>query len=211
VRFKFYDIEQNTDEWFQLRGGVLNGSKLDLVMANYPNAFGAPAKRYAVDIAVEQLTGVATPSGYHNSSMDFGHEQEPIAIAEYEKEYFIKVSNGGFFKSDFIGFSPDGLIYEDGILEVKTAESNVIHYERIRKNSIDSTKYKWQCIGNLKHSGRDYLDFISWCPSFPDERKLFKKSIYANQLQDEFKMIDIRVEQFRKLVNESKKVIKNAA
>jgi hypothetical protein len=204
--FKFYDIEQNTDEWFDMRGGVLNGSKLGIVMANFGKAFGEPAKRYAVDIAIEQITGRPTASNYSNSSMDFGHEQEPVAVNEYEQRYFCEVSNGGFFKSDFIGCSPDGLLYDNGVIEIKSAESNSIHYQRIRKNNIDS-QYKWQCIGNLKFTGRDYLDFISWCPSFPDERSLFVKRIETEQLKKEFEMIETRVADFRSLVNEVRKNI----
>lgn len=204
--FKFYDVEQNSDEWFEMRGGILNGSKLGIVMANYGKAFGNPAKQYAVDIAIEQITGVATSSGFNNSAMDFGHENEPLACLEYESQYFCKVTNGGFFKSDFVGCSTDGLVGDNGVIEIKSAISNFIHYERIRKDSIDS-QYKWQCIGNLKASGRDYLDFISSCPSFPNEQKLYVKRILADDLQDEFKMIDTRIDEFKALVSKTKATI----
>ena len=77
--FEFYDVEQNTDAWLQLRAGKLTSSNLGKVMANYGKAFGDPAKKLAVQIAIEQITGKPQESGYSNDHMDRGHEQEPIA------------------------------------------------------------------------------------------------------------------------------------
>ena len=93
---QWHDIDQNSDEWFLLRAGKVTASNLNKVMANYGKSFGEPAKKYAVDIAVQQLTGSTSGGGYSNEHMDRGHEEEPRAMMAYEAEYFLNLYNGGF-------------------------------------------------------------------------------------------------------------------
>ena len=201
----FHDIEQNSEEWYALWAGKLTCSKLGVVMANFGKAFGEPAKKYAVDIAIEQITGEPVGGGYSNAHMERGHEEEPIARMLYEAETFTDVTNGGFFDFGNIGCSPDGLC-GDGVIEIKSAIP-FIHYERIRKNSYDS-QYKWQLIGNMKYTGKDWIDFISYCGDFPEGKRLYINRLYAKDYEDEFLMIDSRVSEFFDLVEESRKVIK---
>ena len=203
--FEFHDVEQNTDEWFALRAGRLTSSKLGVIMANYGKAFGDPAKKYAVNIAIEQITGEPIPSTFTNAHMERGHEQEPVARMLYEDELFCEVSNGGFFGSDFVGCSPDGLVYEDGAIEIKSVIGPV-HYANIKRQNVDPA-YKWQCIGNLKFTGRDWLDFVSYCAEFPTDKQLFIKRMNKADYVEEFAMIDTRIDEFKTLVSDSKKLI----
>jgi hypothetical protein len=183
---KFFNVQQNTDEWFSLRAGKITSSKLGCIMANLGKAFGEPAKKYAVNIAVEQLTGrVISSDGYQNEHMKRGHEQEPIARGLYEMEYFCDVANGGFFQSGDMGCSPDGLVGSDGMIEIKSVIPSV-HYKNIKRGKCDPA-YFWQCIGNMVVSGRDWLDFVSYCSEFPESSQLFvfRMSIdsYKNEVQ----------------------------
>lgn len=203
--FKFIDVQQNSDEWFDLRAGRLTSSKLGTIMANYGKAFGEPAKKYAVNIAIEQITGVPIPSTYSNKDMERGHEQEPIARMMYEEENFIEVTNGGFFGADFIGCSPDGLVSDDGVIEIKSVIAH-IHFQTVKRQNVDPA-YRWQCIGNLKFTGRKWLDFVSYCSEFPEDRQLFTHRIHAVDLTEQFEMIDLRIAEFKKLVAESKSII----
>ncbi len=200
--FDFHDIEQNSDEWFSMRGGRLTSSNLGKIMANFGKSFGDPAKKYAVKIANEQITGIPISEGYSNGHMERGHQQEPVARMLYEQETFCKVSNGGFFSSDFVGCSPDGLVYDCGLIEIKSVIYNV-HYANVKRQSVDPA-YRWQCIGNLKFTGRDWLDFVSYCDDYPVDKRLFIHRIFKEDLSKEFVMIEERVEQFEALVNESK-------
>jgi len=206
--FEFHDVDQNTDEWFAMRAGLLTSSKLGTVMANYGKAFGDPAKKYAVNIAIEQITGQPIPSTFSNDHMERGHEQEPVARMLYEEETFSEISNGGFFGSDFIGCSPDGLAYQDGVIEIKSVISSV-HFANVKRQTVDPA-YRWQCIGNLKFTGRDWLDFISYCSEFPDGKRLYVHRIHKEQLTEEFQMIDDRVELFKDLVDSTKETILNS-
>ena len=201
---EFHDISQNTDEWLEMRGGRLTSSNLGTVMASYGKAFGEPAKKYAVNVAIEQITGRHISSTYTNSHMQRGHEQEPIARLLYEEETFCTVENGGFFCDDFIGCSPDGLA-DNGVVEIKSVISSV-HYASIKRQKVDPA-YKWQCIGNLMFTGKDWLDFISYCQEFPEDKQLFIHRIHKEELQEEFSMIKTRIQEFKKLVESTKKLI----
>lgn len=199
---KFYDVEQNTDEWQQLRCGRLTSSNLSKVMANYGKAFGEPAKKLAIDIAVQQITGKRESNSYTNAHMQRGHEQEPIARALYEANTFQDVTNGGFFGGEFLGGSPDGLVSDDGLIEIKSVIAST-HYSNIKRNNIDPA-YKWQCIGNLMLTGRNYLDFVSYCSTFPTNTSLYIFRIYWSDYEDSFGMLNRRIVEFIHLVNQIK-------
>lgn len=206
---RFHDVEQNEDEWYLLRSGRITNSALCKAMANYGNAFGEPAKKYAANIAVEQITGKVNPSTYSNEHMERGHEEEPLARMAYEDEYFCDVTNGGFFEDGDLGCSPDGLVGEDGLIEVKSHIPSV-HYNIVRKQSFESV-YKWQLIGNMKITGRDWIDYISYCSSFPDSKKLYTYRLYANDFKKEYNMIDTRIGEFRELIKKTKANILNSS
>lgn len=204
---KFIDIQQNTDEWYQLRAGKLTSSKLGVIMANYGKSFGEPAKKYAVNIALEQITGNPSEGGFQNEHMQRGHEQEPIARMLYENETFCEVSNGGFFDLDFIGCSPDGLVYDDGVIEIKSVIPTV-HFANIKRDKVDPAYY-WQCVGNVKFTGRDWIDFVSYCAAYPEESQLFIHRLNADELELDFEKLDTRICEFKALVDESRSIILN--
>jgi len=196
----FHDIEQNTDEWFALRAGKLTGSGFGKIMSNYGKAFGEPAKKYATTIAVEQITGQPISSDYSNAHMERGHEQEPIARMRYEDENFCDVSNGGFFDCGAVGVSPDGLVGESGVIEIKSVIAN-IHYANIKRQTYDPA-YKWQLIGNLYHTEREWIDFISFCADFPEDKRLYTCRLNFRDFKDEFAMLAKRTDEFFNLVDQ---------
>ena len=205
---KYHDIEQNSDEWFNMRAARLTSSKLGTVMANFGKAFGEPAKKYATEIALERITGVPCSSNYQNEAMARGHEEEPLARQLYEQETFCDVANGGFFCNEVIGCSPDGLVDENGVIEIKSAVPSM-HFSRIKKQSYDSA-YKWQLIGNVKYTGREWIDFVSYCSAYPKDKRLYVFRLWADRLEQEFKMIDERVSEFLDLVGSCEATIKKS-
>lgn len=209
----WHSIEQNTQDWLDLRTGLLTGSNLAVVMANYGKAFGDPAKRLAKNIAYERLTGQSMSEHYgdsfSNADMERGHLQEPIARRLYESETFSDVTNGGFYCNDWLGFSPDGLVDGDGQIEIKSVKPPT-HDDNLVRGSYDPA-YKWQLIGNLWASGRDWLDFISYCSAAPEAFQLVIYRLESNQLQDEFTQIESRTSEFIDLVQNIMKHYKKAA
>ena len=208
LRSSFVDIEQNSDEWLEKRAGKLTGSVAGKIMANYGKAFGNPAHDLAAQIALEQITGKPILSNYTNSHMDRGHEQEPMARAEYESQYFCEVLNGGFFDNGSTGASVDGIVLPYGIIEIKSHIPSV-HFANVKRGGINPT-YKWQYYFNLKETGAEWIDTISFCADFPEGKKLYVHRIWAKDSDKEFTQIDIRSGEFFELMEEKKRFINGA-
>jgi len=205
----FHDIQQNTDEWLALRLGKITGSAVSKAMAHFGKAFGEPAKQYAVNIAIEQITGKSASSGgYSNAHMERGHEEEPLARAAYEDLFFYDVDNGGFFEVDDQGCSPDGLVGLDGLVEIKSAISSV-HYKRISSGKFDP-QYRWQYAYNLLMTGRDWIDFVSYCSTYPEHSQLYVVRTTKEEFSKEFDMLNERIPEFKALIAEAKENILNS-
>jgi hypothetical protein len=202
----FFDIEQNTEEWLLMRCGLLTSSSLSKVMANYGKAFGDPAKKLAVDIALGRITGKPTNSGFSNAHTERGHEQEPVARMLYEETTFCNVDNGGFYCNDVVGCSPDGLVGDNGLIEIKSVIPSV-HYANVARAGVDPA-YKWQVIANLKFTGRDWLDFVSYCEDYPQGMNLFIYRLHKKSVEKEFEMIENRINEFLPLIDSSVDAIK---
>lgn len=203
----FRDIEQNTDEWLDMKAGKLSGSSMPKVMANYGKSFGEPAKKLIITIAREQVTGKRSlAESYSNAHMERGHEQEPLARALYQEQTFSEVTNGGFFDNGNTGCSPDGRVYNEGLIEIKSVIDHV-HYSNIKRNGVDPA-YKWQIFFNLMETGLEWIDFVSYCADFPEKTQLFIHRTYAKDCGDEFNMIKVRKAEFFKEVEKAKIIIK---
>jgi len=195
------DCVQNDDAWLDLRGGKVTGSAIGKVMANYGKAFGEPAKKLAVNIAVERVTGKRVETdGFKNAHMDRGHIQEPIARMKYEDTYFVDVGNGGFYDNGKTGCSPDGRVGENGLIEIKCVIPTV-HYATIKRGGYDPT-YKWQYFFNIRESGADWLDFISYCSGYPEHNNLYVYRIHKEDIQAELEQIQIRLKEFELVVED---------
>lgn len=196
----WHDVEQNTDEWQALRLGKATASSFGCFMANEGKAFGDPAKKYALQIALERATGRKAEFSFSNDHMERGHEQEPVARMLYEDEYFVSVTNGGFFDCGEYGDSPDGLIGSDGVIEIKSVTA-ATHYATLRRGSFDPA-YRWQLVGHLDCTGRDYVDFVSYCSEFPEASRLIVYRSDRDDFAEEIKRLQDRREAFLELVEQ---------
>ena len=197
----WHDVPQNGDVWAGLRCGKATASSFGVFMANDGKAFGDPAKRYALQIALERITGKKAEFSFKNDDMDRGHEQEPIAKMLYENENFVDVSSGGFFDCGEYGDSPDGLIGADGVLEIKSVTA-AVHYATLQRKSFDPA-YRWQLVGHLDCSGRDWVDFVSYCSDFPEGNQLITYRQDRDDFSEELKRLADRRAQFLELVTET--------
>lgn len=194
----FHDVQQNTDEWHQLRLGKATASQFSVFMANLGKPFGEPAQRYALQIALERLTGRRAEHSFQNEHMERGHAQEPLAKMLYADTFFCEVANGGFFCWDKWGDSPDGLVGADGVVEIKSVIAST-HYATLTRGSYDPA-YKWQLVGHLDCTGRQWVDFISYCSDFPPEAQLFVHRVYREQVEKELASLRERRAEFLSLV-----------
>ncbi|WP_276349340.1 lambda exonuclease family protein [Enterobacter hormaechei] len=201
----WHDVEQNGEEWDALRLGKATASNFGLIMANDGKAFGEPAKRYALQLALEQIKGCKSEFGFSNDHMERGHEQEPIARMLYEEMNFVDVDNGGFFDHETYGDSPDGLVGQDGLVEIKSVIA-ATHYSTLTRGSFDPA-YRWQLVGHLDCSGRDWVDFISYCSDFPDGKQLIVYRLTAAECESEIVRLRARRKDFLELVADTKRRI----
>lgn len=202
---QWHDVEQNTDVWVQLRVGKATGSNAGCYMANGDGAFGEPAKKYALQIALEIATGRKAEFSFSNDHTERGHEQEPIAKMHYEDAEFVTVTNGGFFDCGDHGDSPDGLLGTDGVLEIKCVTA-AVHYANLKRNSFDPA-YRWQLVSHLDCTGRDWVDFVSFCSEFPEASQLIVYRSTRDDFKEELLRLAERRAKFLELVQTTLKSI----
>jgi hypothetical protein len=205
---RFHDVEQNTEEWFNLRLGKATASNFACFMANDGKAFGEPAKEYALQLALEIATGRRAEFGFKNADTERGQEQEPVARMLYEERTFTDVANGGFFCWGRWGDSPDGLP-GDGTLEIKCVVAKT-HFATLRRGTFDPA-YRWQLVGHLDCTGRDWVDFASYCSDFPEEQQLVVYRLTRKECADEIKRLQERRAQFIELVDSTLSQLRSAA
>lgn len=194
----FHDVPQNTPEWDALRLGRVTNSNAPTFMANEGRAFGEPAQRYALQVALELETGRKAEHSFSNTHTERGHAQEPVARMLYEAEHFCKVGNGGFFDWGAYGDSPDFLVGERGVGEIKSVIAPT-HYATWLRGSYDPA-YKWQLIGHLDCTGREWCDFISYCSDFPLDRQLLVYRLERRFFSEEIARLRRRRAEFIELV-----------
>lgn len=190
----FHDVEQNSEAWDALRLGKATGSNFGTIMANNGAAFGDPAKRYALQLALERINGCKVQVSFTNEHMERGHEQEPIARMLYEEETFTEVTNGGFFDWGEYGDSPDGLVGDEGVAEFKSVIAPT-HYATFRRGNFDPA-YRWQLVGHLDCTARRWVDFCSFCADFPETQRLLVYRMYRDDVAAEIQALRERREEF---------------
>lgn len=157
-------LDQGSEEWLAARQGKITGSRFKECREKLKG--GQPSKAclsYAMDVARERLGGKA-PSKFQNVAMRTGTEQEPFARAMYEARTGYMVDEAGFYLSDdaAFGLSPDGLIDDDGVLEIKTMVSSDTLFTAVADGDLSA--YMDQCLGYLWLLGRQWVDLVLWCP-----------------------------------------------
>ena len=157
-------IEQGTPEWFALRAGKITGSRVKAIAAGTTSQ---TAKNLLATLQWERRTGVCAPT-YCNEAMERGTALEPEARQAYEIERLCVVDEVGFIvhpDHDFIGISPDGLVGDDGLIEIKCPAETSAH---LHQQHIDSgyyaSYYKHQINLQLACTGREWCDVVSYYP-----------------------------------------------
>lgn len=159
-----HQFEQGSPEWLEIRRGVVTGSRFKDARDKLKS--GQPSKGclgYAYDIARERCGGRA-PSKFQNHAMRTGTEQEPLARRAYEQRTGNLVEEVGFFTTEDgrYGLSPDGLIDDDGVLEIKTVVSSDTLFGVVTDGDLSA--YMDQCLGYLWLLGRQWVDLVIWIP-----------------------------------------------
>jgi putative phage-type endonuclease len=171
------DIVQGTPEWFAARLGKVTASRVADVIAITKSGFGASRSNYMAQLVAERLTGVPTES-FTNSAMSWGTEKEPEARSAYEFMRDAEVVEIGFVQHPTIkdsGASPDGLVGEHGMVEIK-APLTATHIDTLIGKAIDK-KYVVQMQWQMACACRAWCDFVSYDPRLPAAMQLFVQRV----------------------------------
>lgn len=170
-------MEQGTDDWFAARLGKVTASRVADVIAKTKTGYSASRENYMAQLICERLTNTKGES-FTNAAMQWGTETEPLARAAYEALKDVLVDEVGFVSHPTIemaGASPDGLVGDSGLLEIK-CPNTATHIDTLLSETVP-TKYITQMQWQMVCTGRHWCDFVSFDPRLPAELQLFVKRV----------------------------------
>ena len=155
-------MQQRSEAWYRARAGRITGSRFARAMAarNSDAYLGLVA-----ELASERKAGRSQDGGYVNAAMQWGIAHEPSARQWYERRHGCRVGEVGFVVHrvhDFVGVSPDGMVGEDGLIEIKCPQMK--NFRRVMESRAMPPRYRWQVQGQMWVCGRDWLDFVCFHP-----------------------------------------------
>lgn len=170
-------IEQRSDQWFAARIGKVTASKVADVIAKTQSGFAASRANYMAQLVCERLTG-QREEFFISGAMQHGTDTEPLARAAYESLKDVLVDEVGFVPHPTIemaGASPDGLVGDDGLLEIK-CPNTATHIDTLLSQTVPN-KYNTQMQFQMACTGRLWCDFVSFDNRLPEELQLFVKRV----------------------------------
>ena len=201
-------MEQRTEEWFAARMGKVTASRVADVIAKTKTGYSTSRENYLAQLVCEVLTGKPAES-FTNAAMQWGVDQEPLARAAYESHQNVLVDEVGFLTHPTIwesGASPDGLVGELGMVEIK-CPNTATHIDTLLTQTVPG-KYNTQMQWQMACAGRHWCDYVSFDPRMPSDLQLFVKRVeydppYVAMLEKEVMQflgdLDNKVAQLNKL------------
>ena len=163
------DLIQGSDEWHDQRRGMVTASVVKglVTPSTIKPADNPEARSIAALLVAERITGWTDPT-YVGADMERGWDDEPRAAEKYS-EHYAPVTTVGFMVQDdwgfSIGYSPDGLVGDDGLIEVKSRRPKK-HLQTILADDVPPDVMP-QIQAGLLVSGREWCDYISYCGGMP--------------------------------------------
>ena len=165
-------IEQRSEEWFKARLGKVTASSVADVLAKTKTGVSASRGNYLIKLAIQRVTGQIEES-FTNDAMQWGIDNEDQARVAYEVASGNFVDQVGFVDHeiiDWFGCSPDGLVNNDGLVEIKCPNS-ATHWEYFKTKEVPK-KYFIQMQAQMSCTGRKWCDFVSFDPRMPEKSQL---------------------------------------
>ncbi len=171
----FWDIEQGSPSWYEVRRGIPTSSEFATVLAKGKGGDESKTRRtYLLKLAGEILTG-APMENYTNAHMERGKLFESDARDLYAHYHSVEPSRIGFIRNGRAGCSPDSLLGNDGALEIKSALPH-LHLDILLKQGFPPQHWA-QCQGVLWVAEREWIDFVNYWPGLP----LYVKRAYRDE------------------------------
>lgn len=194
-----HNFDQRSDEWYKIRAGKLTASSFHTCLGN-----SETRNTLLLKITAERITGKLIENTYSNSDMERGVNNENIARIGYELFSDNTVQEVGFCElDDWVGSSPDGLVGEDGIIEIKCPKETVF-LNQIIHNKI-KPEYLTQIQFNLYVLDRKWCDYIAYNESF----NLYVKRVerdeeYIDKIKENIERCKIDIQKNIELYNSKK-------
>ena len=166
-------MEQRTEDWFKARAGKVTASRVADIIARTKSGYSASRDNYMAQLICERMTGTPAES-FTNAAMQWGTEQEPFARAAYESAKDVLVEEVGFIPHPIIqnsGASPDGLVGEFGLVEIKCPNTST-HIQTLLDQKIPE-KYITQMQWQMCCTDRRWCDFVSFDPRMAEGLQTF--------------------------------------
>lgn len=165
----FDELEQGSDEWFDIRRGIPTASNFHKIMAQSVEQKGR--RDYLYDLAGEIVSGVLAEN-YRNAAMDRGNVMEEAIREKYAATSFGALRRVGFVRrrlpsGRFVGCSPDALIDDYGVLEIKSMLPRLLTPYVLGEKVDFPPEHKWQCVGAMWVTGRKWVDLRIGYANFP--------------------------------------------
>lgn len=180
------EIIQGSPEWKALRCGKVTASRVADVVAKTKTGYSASRANYLAQLIAERLTGTPAET-YTNAAMQHGTETEPEARDAYAFYQGVSVEQVAFVphpKIDQAGASPDGLVGEDGLVEIK-CPNTATHLETLLGQAVPA-KYIDQMQFQMACTGRQWCDFVSYDPRMPEHMRLFVRRVERDDKRIDF-------------------------
>lgn len=192
-------IHQRTDEWYELKRGRFSASGFSKLMGKKENK-GYQDELYRV--AYERITGQRVET-YTNQAMRDGVENEPFARKYYEKKNNVFVDEVGFIERDeWVGVSPDGLIDNNGMLEIKCPQWNT-QIDYLLSYKVPS-EYRYQLQGQLWIAEREWVDFLSYREDLDKlEIRVYRDEKIIKELETR---VNEAIEEVQEIINKLRRV-----
>lgn len=166
---KIHNFEQGTPEWFAIRKGKMTASEATAI-----GNCGKGLETYIVKMMAEFYSS-GEKEHFSNKHTDRGNELEPVARGIYEFENNVEVKTVGFMElNEFVGASPDGLVGDDGGIEIKSIDDVSYFRHLINGEKEMDSSYVWQVQMNLLISGRKWWDLCYYNPNYTKSMCIYR-------------------------------------
>lgn len=173
---KIHNFEQRTPEWIEIKRGKMSASNAETIIAN-----GKGLETYIYNLMAEYYSS-AEKENYINADMQRGIDLEPEAKIEFQFYTGLNIKEVGCVEfNEYILASPDGLIGDDGLIEIKCPNDS-IYFKLLLSDNI-KPEYIAQMQMQMYVTDRQYCYFVSYNPNF-------EKSLYIKKINRDEEMIE---------------------
>ena len=175
----YESLEQGSEAWVQARSGIVTASEVhNLLTSNGRVATNQTAREYIAELAAERITG-HVEDAYVSREMRLGSLNEPFARDGYAEYKGVQVDEVGFMVKEYdgfkLGYSPDGLVGEPGLIEIKSRKPR-IQINTILRDGVPNGNMA-QIQTGLLVSGRQWCDYVSYSGGLP----LWTQRVYPDR------------------------------